>query len=639
MVPEQRVQLYLSDRRSEPSWLRAVLVCAVAVFWFWLLLSLLEYLAQPDAAQQPTSVTIQTASERQVVHIMAEPGFIFLDAERHPHATFEHRFELSEPTPLGLYLGFTRRLVEFRINNNMLRPEMGDEDWGTLSGFEPAVIAIPQRFTQTGSNLLEIKAVGGSRKILPNIAVGDYWDLFAAYRWGNVLTTDLVYAAIGVMLFVSLLILLLIPHSDEPRRLQLLVALMVIWSFRNACFVGLDSYFPAAFEKTLHFAITYSFLAVITVFTLSWLGYARRWQYLTGATWMLSCIVLLLPADSASGWFHRSFAIETVLSVVSCGGAILLFTHTLARDRNLGMIESVLFMVCFMAVLIDALDDRYQLQLLYPTHLYLTFYAAPAFGLLLGLGMAATLARQSLAAQRVVRDANRLLQRALEQREHELEELHAEREQFRAEQAVQQERQRIVRDMHDGLSGQLTGLIAVSRDQTVERERIVDGLRVGLEELRMIVHSLDTVGDSLAQFLGSYRNRVREQIESLGINFEWQADPELSTLHLQPDAVLNIYRFIQEGVHNAVRHAGAEHIAVRLSMSNQRLRITINDSGCGLPAQLSESPAGGRGLSNLSLRAERLQAHLQVKPHMGLGGVGLILDLPVTPHLFDAPTN
>ena len=612
---------------------RVALALLISQVGFWGLLASLEYLAQPARGDQAHEVELRLPANdaapgetRQLV-MLDEPAYKARDSARRPHGIFVYRFDLTTPEPMALYVSFTRRIVEYRVNGHILRPELGDETWGTISGFEPTVIAIPARFLQSGENELHIKVVGGSLKILPMFALGGIDEMFEVHAWGKLFTVDLVYVSIGVMAFVSLLICFMGAQAENPQRLWMLVFLMAVWSFRNACFLGLDSYVPVALNDEFHYGTTFTFLAVILGFTVVWLNMSSRFLGVIAVVWAISIGVLFAPWDTRMEEFQRAYFMETLLTIVSCGLAMGLLIFRLRKEG--GFVETCIFTISFMTILVDALDDRFWLQIHWPAELYLTFYVGPLGGLLLALGMAANLARQSLRAQQLTKNLNAELTQRLREREVELESVYEEREKLRAQQAVDSERERIVRDMHDGLSGQLTGLLAISENETVERAEISDGIRHGIRDLRLIVQSLDGASDNLVHALGTFRARVQRELQAAGISLIWNISNDVRGLVVKPDALLNIHRFLQEAINNAMRHSHADCVEVDIGVLGERLVLSVADSGQGL-AGVVVSAAEGMGLNNMELRARRLGGTLEKVANCDLGGAMLRLDAPLS---------
>lgn len=191
---------------------------------------------------------------------------------------------------------------------------------------------------------------------------------------------------------------------------------------------------------------------------------------------------------------------------------------------------------------------------------------------------------------------------------------------------ILEERQRLARDMHDGLGGTLTSLIARVRTRRIDIDQIEHELMDGLADLRLVVDSLDAVGESLSSALAVFRSRVAPQVEAAGMTLTWDQPQDLGDQAEDPRWILHLYRLLQEAVTNAVRHSKGRCLQVVIRRVGTRgLRIEIADDGVGLaPAET----VAGKGLGNMTYRAGRLGAALSFEPAGSRAGTRVVLDIP-----------
>ena len=196
--------------------------------------------------------------------------------------------------------------------------------------------------------------------------------------------------------------------------------------------------------------------------------------------------------------------------------------------------------------------------------------------------------------------------------------------------AVLEERQRLARDMHDGIGGQLVSLIARVRSRRIGIDRVEDELVSGLTELRLVVDSLDAAGDSLADALAIFRMRAQPQAEAAGMEFVW-AQPEGLDLETDnPRWTLNVYRLLQEAMSNAVRHSRATRLEIRIELSGAKvLTIEFADDGIGMPAAATREKGPGKGLANMKHRAAQLGGRLEIGAAAEGRGTRIRLHLPI----------
>jgi len=152
-------------------------------------------------------------------------------------------------------------------------------------------------------------------------------------------------------------------------------------------------------------------------------------------------------------------------------------------------------------------------------------------------------------------------------------------------------------------------------------------VRECIDDLRLVIDSMEPVDDDLLTVLGSLRYRLEPRFNAAGISLSWQVR-ELPPLHyLTPRNVLHILRVLQEALTNVLKHAGASRITVStgVDLLDGTVWLRVADDGHGFPAQ--GSPSAGRGLGNMRRRAEALGGTLEMDT--GPGGTNITLRLPL----------
>jgi signal transduction histidine kinase len=210
-----------------------------------------------------------------------------------------------------------------------------------------------------------------------------------------------------------------------------------------------------------------------------------------------------------------------------------------------------------------------------------------------------------------------------------------EQEQARAV-ALARERTRLMRDLHDGLGGQLVSIVALSeRGET--GAPIGDAARAALKDLRTVIDSLDDIGGDLMLALASWRERAATQLRPHNIALDWKVAPPGLPVHpeLRPWHVIQIVRLLDEAVTNAVKHAEASRIIVSIetltdAAGEARGCVTVKDDGKGFALAADGGAAGARaasrGLRNMKNRAARCGASLEL--NSGSDGTSVRLILP-----------
>lgn len=224
-------------------------------------------------------------------------------------------------------------------------------------------------------------------------------------------------------------------------------------------------------------------------------------------------------------------------------------------------------------------------------------------------------------------EINEMLRGQLEAREAELAEAHAREKLWVREQAFDEERQRIMRDMHDGLGSQLMGMLLAAKRGKIEPSKVSDGLQQVIDEMRLMIDSLDSVGESLGVALSGLRSRLQSRVEDAGFAFEWQDQVGEAKPSFPPRKTLQLFRIIQEAIANSLKHSGGSKVCISLENDPKYadwLVVKVFDDGNG---EFAVRP-GGHGLDNMQARARQLGGSVEFSPRDdGHGGV-VTISLP-----------
>ena len=185
--------------------------------------------------------------------------------------------------------------------------------------------------------------------------------------------------------------------------------------------------------------------------------------------------------------------------------------------------------------------------------------------------------------------------------------------------AVEEERSRINRDMHDNIGVQLLGALH-SRD--MERKDVL--IRQTLSDLRQIISTPAQERMVLSRLLGDLRREIGDHLEAAGIDLDWQdADlqdggltaPETPDVVLSPVQVQSLRALLRESTSNILRHSGARTVRISLARTQlpggPALHTVIEDDGTG---QQTEWRNTGNGLANLRFRIEGCGGTLKIGP-------------------------
>lgn len=196
------------------------------------------------------------------------------------------------------------------------------------------------------------------------------------------------------------------------------------------------------------------------------------------------------------------------------------------------------------------------------------------------------------------------------------------------EQAVMDERQRIMREIHDGVGSQLVGLLNMVHQPDCKPQDVEDHVKGALDEMRMAVDSMQPLYGELTTALATLRYRLQPRLQAAGIEVVWEMGDLPPMPQLSPHAVLQIQRLLLEAFTNVLRHSGATQVRIWAGPDPDNandVKLSVSDNGRGTAQSLIS--AGGQGLVNMRHRAVTLGARLALDAVPG-GGVCVTLWLP-----------
>lgn len=193
---------------------------------------------------------------------------------------------------------------------------------------------------------------------------------------------------------------------------------------------------------------------------------------------------------------------------------------------------------------------------------------------------------------------------------------------LRLQRVQDQERRRIARALHDSTAQKLTALalnLSLLKHGTASARRIV---RISLDlaedcaaEVRTISHLLHPPLLDQLGLAAACRDHVQQLGARTGIRVKVDIPDQLSPL--SPEANLAIFRVVQEGLANVVRHSGSQSAAIRLQQTPDEVHLELSDHGHGLPPappqRINHSPAHtGLGLIAMRERVAELNGQLHI---------------------------
>ena len=190
------------------------------------------------------------------------------------------------------------------------------------------------------------------------------------------------------------------------------------------------------------------------------------------------------------------------------------------------------------------------------------------------------------------------------------EELEASREKLQKieqQRLVDEERHRLMQDMHDGLGSSLVSALRAVERGRMDAAQTAQVLRDCIDDLKLTIDSMESHDTDLVYLLATLRFRLEPRLESAGIRLRWEVRDVPPLAWLMPRHSLHILRILQEAFSNIIKHAGAGEIVVGTTTGAEDVAVHVTDNGHGFDPT-ANSGAGKRGMANQSRRAAAIGA-------------------------------
>ena len=429
----------------------------------------------------------------------------------------------------------------------------------------------------------------------------------------------LISITIGIVLAILALVVSL---RREQRRIGLwMVLLLVAWTLRALYYAWAESPLHGADRLTYYFLVT-------AILPLAWVNLINEWtadpwrrlRWASIAAFALAAMAIvraLHTLDAQSAYDHSALIVNALgLGCVAAAVARLL-RHLWVSPVDRPW-ERALLLLCLALLGAESTQELF---------FQVTNGQSQTSLPLLMIVFAMAFARGNARLLRLAHEFGSMLGAQLRQREAELAEAHRRETELVRRETLAGERRRLMLDMHDGVVGQLVGLQHAARGSALSAADVADGIAGVIDELRLIIDSLDHAGTNFSNALAGFRARIEPRLEAIGIRSRWRNDLPLEQATCDPGVVVQALRILQEAITNAIKYAKTAELDVACRLDDPvtgRIVLQVRDYGSGLPA---EAPAG-RGLGNMQERARSLGGALEISN--GEPGTKLVLHIPGT---------
>lgn len=364
--------------------------------------------------------------------------------------------------------------------------------------------------------------------------------------------------------------------------------------------IGIDSHLLHGLQQQARPSLALPSMPKSTISrSVDWLRHLPRWLV---ASMLLGLCALIGWLDELSGWEWSLFIVY----------ALPIFVAVWWGGRNAGLVLAVICSIIWWVANQD--ENPYKTEWGYNVAMLSRF----VYFCIAAVGAAAVRAKQEADAERIS---------ALE----ELQQLERD-----IVSVSEYEQQRIGQDLHDGICQQLAAIGCAARaladdlnarslPEARDAEQIESSLQATVVETRSLARGIFPVHVDRTGLSTALSELAATTSRMTGVPIEVS---EWSEVHLEdPEVAMHLYRIAQEAVSNALKHSGADEIAITLRAMGDVLELRVEDNGRGLPKGLATSRAG-MGLRTMHYRAQSIGAHLEIEPRP-TGGTAVVCTLKV----------
>lgn len=212
--------------------------------------------------------------------------------------------------------------------------------------------------------------------------------------------------------------------------------------------------------------------------------------------------------------------------------------------------------------------------------------------------------------------------------------------------AIDQERMRIARDMHDEIGSKLSriSLLSEMARQSVSEasaarkqiEEVSDAARDIVESVDEIVWAVNPRHDTLESLVNYIRGHAEEFFEMTTVELEFRQSDGFPVAQLSAETRHNVFCAVKEALNNALKHAAATRVGISFDLGESSFQITIADNGCGFAPQRAST--AGNGLFNIRERLKSVQGACLIESQPGRG-TKIVFTVPLNAAAQKVPTE
>lgn len=541
---------------------------------------------------------------------------------------FDYRDDSKSGESWALYLPYFYDGGQVWLNGSPVAHLTENSDLVHVRWARPHFVPLPDALLHSGANELMVRAAlprAGASINLPRLGIGPQAQLRPWYERRFFWVSITPYITAATCLMVSAFVLFIWWRRRSEVMYGLFGLAAGLWGIRTLTFVV--EVVPVEWWlvwRATYLGATGGFIVAMAVLAMRYADVHKRWlERALASYWLIGPVWLLIGGADAEPLVDRYW----IAGFLPIGMSIVVMSlRTVWRQRTL--MSAVLPAAMVMGALAGLHDYAVNWNVGGVDWL-LPGWAGHRVFLLHHVANLVLVAMGGLLTARFIRtlgsleELNRTLESRVADRERDLSENYRRMAALQRRHAASEERQLIMREIHDGLGSQL--FVSLSRVERGDMQagQIADVLRDCIADMRIALDTLTPGDGDFRSTLGNFMFRWQRQLAAGGVTPAWTIDVPDESLSLSPHAALALLRIAQEALTNVLKHARARQVQVRFRQTDDSLKLEVEDDGCGAPGQTD----AGRGLGNMRARAQQLGGTLDVR--MGRAGTCVALQIPM----------
>jgi signal transduction histidine kinase len=536
--------------------------------------------------------------------------------QREGVATYFIDFKLDQTQAsesLAVYLPRIGNRYEIYVNDELIHATGPLDDTHTFYTHRGALTKIPKQLVFQGLNLLTIVVAGdGGRSAgLSSIFIGKYEILNKQYEYRYLFQNFTTLIIVIICLFISFLSTLY-SYFTKNKYFFMFGLAALFWAINSGYL--LLTYFPLNHRILLFF---YDFF-----------------QAIGGA---LMCLVIANLIKLRYKWYSKVVYIYIYTSFFS-----LVFYHdgytigrTIFLDSNLalGLISFIVYVknikynkndfsyitfFCFFLILILLIHD--QIFVYHNNSGYEKINFSRYSMLFFIIAIATSLAKQFIKVNLFIQRSQTRMNKKLAIVKSNLVDSFSKRRDIEKKLTLQQERWRLMQDMHDGIGQRLISLQQAVQDPEQTGEALKQMVKQTMTELRTTIQSISQPHENVSYMLGDLRERLDFLCLQYKKELHWFVDEMPTIAKLDDTKIAHIEKIILEIFSNIAKHSSASWVKLNtIYTQGESITITVEENGAGyeglntgLKDLKSEQRTAShqRGLLGISRRAADIHARL-----------------------------